>query len=114
MKTTLSIFIILTLLSTNAFGEIRTAITGIQKTDRDFVYEVKTVVFQKVILDCASFITGLTFYENNKVLYNYYLDDENCQYAFDFINNALKESSVPCFTIDEQSGLNVSIDSECK
>ncbi len=114
MKTQILSFLLLFSFTVGATENVRTSVTSLAETNRDFVYELKTPIFKKVILDCASFITGLTFYEDKKILYNFYLDDENCQRMYDFITDTLKDQEVPCFEIDGTTGgLNVYVNPEC-
>ncbi|MGZ3786909.1 MAG: hypothetical protein ACXVLQ_00215 [Bacteriovorax sp.] len=70
----------------------------------DFAFEIKTSKFQKVILDCQSFVTGMNFYNDKKVVHSFYLDAYgDCQNMHDFIKGS-KEKNLPvCLEIETES-----------
>ncbi len=90
------------------------------KTKMDYMFEVKTNKYEKVILDCQSFIQGISFYNNKKVAHFFYLDPQDCQ-DLHFSLKDSKENKVPvCFEISEDTkvtgektnSLNIVNDSE--
>lgn len=76
----------------------------------DFAYEVKTSKFDKVILDCQSFITGMTFYNNKKVVHSIYLDAYgDCQDMHTFLNESKNTKTPVCLQVEvESNSLTVS------
>lgn len=77
-------------------------------SDREFAYEIKTKEFDKVILDCGGFLGWMSFYRNNKIAYNVYLDTYgDCPNMHDFLNNS-KERNVPVCLMVEGKNLTVS------
>ena len=67
----------------------------------DFAFEVKTNTFQKVILDCQSFVTGMNFYNDKKLVHSIYLDAYgDCQNMYTFISDSLKEKKAVCLQIE--------------
>ena len=85
----------------NAFI-IQTFMIDLTSTSRDFVYKIETDKFDQVILDCSSFITGLVFYNNNKEIYNFYLDGNQCQEMYDFLHESKFLNKPVCFEIEHQ------------
>lgn len=81
--------------------------------DMDFSYEISTSAYQKVILDCQSFITGINFYNNGKVIHSFYLDAYGqCQDAHQFITFSRENHLPVCLEIDSKANqLNLSNDS---
>jgi hypothetical protein len=82
--------------------------------NRDFAYEVKTKVFDKVILDCGGYVGWLTFYRNGKIAYNVYMDTySDCPQMHDYLT-AAKEKKIPvCLQVEgdpQKSHLTVSND----
>lgn len=77
-------------------------------SDREFAYEVKTKAFDKVILDCGGFLGWMSFYRDNKIAYNVYLDTYgDCPNMHDFLNNS-KEQKIPVCLMVEDNNLTVS------
>lgn len=74
-------------------------------TDRDYVYEIKTEKFDKAILDCSSFITGLVFYNKDKEIYNFYLDGNECQDMYNFLFDSKIFKKPVCFEIEKEQKL---------
>jgi hypothetical protein len=88
---------------------IKSPMTNFLPTSRDYVFEVSTHKFDKVILDCASFITGLVFYNNRKELFNFYLGGDECQEMHDFLLDSHENKKFVCFEIEvEQKTLTIS------
>jgi hypothetical protein len=80
----------------------------------DFAFEIKTARYEKVILDCQSFITGINFYKNKKVIHSIYLDAYgDCQNMHDYLNESKQNKEPVCLELDvEKNALTVSHDSE--
>jgi len=76
----------------------------------DFAFEVKTSKFQKVILDCQSFVTGMTFYNNKKVIHSIYLDAYgDCQDMHKFLYESKNQKLPVCLQVEvESNSLTVS------
>ena len=71
------------------------------RTNMDYMFEVKTTKFDKVILDCQSFIHGINFYKDKKVVHSFYLEDDQCQDMHNYLRDS-NDGKVPvCFEISE-------------
>lgn len=116
MKKILSlIFLAIFTFNSDATTYIRTPVTGIFPTERNFVFSVQTSYFEKSVLDCASFIPEIVFFENEMRRFNFFLGESNCQRMFDTLTEALEKNETPCFEIEiESNTLNISIDDNCK
>jgi hypothetical protein len=82
----------------------------------NYAFEVKTSKFEKVILDCQSFITGMNFYNNKKVVHSIYLDAYgDCQNMHNFLMES-KNSNIPvCLEVEGESRtLTVSNEDDCQ
>jgi hypothetical protein len=100
----MTLLLIINLLNINAgnASTINTFMIDLLPTPRDYVYEVQTDKFEKVILDCSSFITGLVFYNNNKEEYNFYLNGYECQEMYNFLFDSITSKKAVCFEIEHQ------------
>ncbi|MBP9681968.1 MAG: hypothetical protein KBD76_11225 [Bacteriovorax sp.] len=115
MKTILFALLLLCLsLPSFAVVSIKTKALALLETDRDYVFEVQTSKFQKVILDCASFINEIVFYEEKKALFRFYLEGDDCQRMYDILADALEKKYTACFEIESDvNTLNVTLNENC-
>lgn len=62
--------------------------------------------FGNVILDCQSFMHQIQFVEPNKedVIFKFYLDPNECEDIYEFIENSLEKSSHICIELNSYSG----------
>lgn len=104
----------------NSFSHERVAMKDyIAVPDMDYVFEVVTDQYQKVILDCQGIAGGLRFYNEKKMKHQFYLDNySHCPAMHDFFKKS-QESQLPvCLDIeaDEETNekiLTVSNDEDC-
>ena len=83
----------------------------------DFSFEIKTAKFDKVILDCQSFVTGINFYKNKKVVHNIYLDAYgDCENMHNFLKESKEKNLSVCLQVaNESNTLTVSnVESDCR
>lgn len=82
----------------------------------DYVFELKTTKFDKVILDCQSFITGISFSNQGILKSNIYLDMFMCEDVVNYMIESKNESLPICIGLDvEGNELYFSREtSECK
>jgi hypothetical protein len=82
----------------------------------DYSFEIKTDKFDKVILDCQSFITGINFYKKNKLAHGIYLDAySECPEMHSFINDSRAKGEPVCLEIEvESNSLTVSNEPDCQ
>lgn len=80
----------------------------------DFAFEIKTSFYTKIILDCQSFVTGMTFYKDKKVAHSIYLDAYgDCQNMHNYLQDSFTKKIPVCLEIETESNqLTVSHDSE--
>ena len=71
-------------------------------TDMDYVFEVKTNKFDKVILDCQSFITGMSFSNKGVEKSNVFLDMFMCDELVTFLQDSKRESLPVCIGLDDE------------
>lgn len=100
----LSVMVGLFFLSTVAIaGEInKMPMVDYLQTDMDYVFEIKTTKFDKVILDCQSFITGISFSNEGVMKHNIYLDMFECEDMVNFFNESKRDSLPVCIGVDEE------------
>lgn len=75
-------------------------------------FEVLTPKYDKVILDCQSFINGMTFYNNMKVVHDVRMVNyDDCNNVYDFISQSRAANKPICLEIEVQSNvINLSND----
>lgn len=71
--------------------------------EMDYVYEIKTTKFDKVILDCQSFITGISFSNNGELKSNVYLDMFMCEDLVQFLAESKKNEEPVCIGLDDEA-----------
>lgn len=81
-------------------------------TDKDFAFEVKTKVFDKVILDCGGYVGWMTFYKDGKIAHNVYMDTySDCPNMHDYLTKAKSKKIPVCLQVEgpaDKSSLTVS------
>lgn len=84
--------------------------------DMDHSFEIKSDKFDKVILDCQSFVTGMSFYNNNKLVHGIYLDAySDCPNMHNFITESIADHQPVCLEIElESNTLTVSNEFDCQ
>lgn len=102
MKNLVLLTFLLFSFTTNAATE-RVLMTDYVGTDMDRMFEVKTNKFDKGILDCQSFIQGLTFYKDSQVVHSFYIDSFECEGLHDYLQSAKDNKVDICFELNGQS-----------
>ena len=69
-------------------------------TDMDYVFEVKTNKFDKVVLDCQSFITGMSFSNGGVMKSDIYLDMFMCEEMVTFLQESKRDNLPVCIGLD--------------
>lgn len=88
---------------------IKMPMLDLVSTDMDYVFEVKTNKFDKVILDCQSFITGMSFSNSGDVKSNIYLDMFMCEEMVTFLQESKRDKLPVCIGLDtEYQSLEIS------
>lgn len=81
-------------------------------SNKEFAYEVKTKLFDKVILDCGGFVGWMTFFKKGKLIHNVYMDTyTDCPNMHDYLSNAKEEKIPVCMQVEgegDKSTLTVS------
>ena len=75
-------------------------------------FEVQTPKYEKIILDCQSFVNGMTFYNNKKIVHEIKMVNyDDCTNVYDFISQSYLDKKTVCMEIgEESSALNLSND----
>lgn len=83
---------------------MRTPVDNYFRTENDFMFEVQTSDFPRVILDCQSFINNFSFYKNEsgsyKAQYEITLDNYQCYSIDRHIVNQIEEKTPICIEFD--------------
>ena len=69
-------------------------------TDMDYVFEMKDSQFEKVTLDCQSFINGVNFYEDGKIAATFILDLGECEDIHYKIYTLREDGKLPILSLD--------------
>ena len=82
----------------------------------DYSFEIKSDKFDKIILDCQSFITGINFYNDNKFVRGIYLDAySDCPNMHQFITESISAKKPVCLEVEiESNSLTVSNEPDCQ
>ncbi len=72
-------------------------------TDMDYVFEVKTTKFDKVILDCQSFITGMSFSNGGVEKSNIFLDIYECGEVMTYLEESKRDNLPVCLGLDSKN-----------
>lgn len=91
--------------SANAFSSelIKMPMQDLVSTELDYVFEIKTNKFDKVILDCQSFITGMSFSDKGQMKSNIYLDMFLCEEMVNFLQESKSENLPVCIGLDQEN-----------
>ena len=95
----------------------RTLVNGYRPLpNMDYSFEIKTSRYDKVILDCQSFVTGINFYKNKKLAHGIYLDAySDCPNMHSYITDSLAQNLPICLEVETESNtLTVSNESDCQ
>lgn len=103
-------------LTAKADSIARMPILDITKTKYDYMWEVKTEKYQKILLDCQGFIMGMSFYYNNQLERKIVMSDQACQEVYTFIKDSKDNQEPACMELDvDQNSLVFSRKAEdCK
>jgi hypothetical protein len=91
--------------STTMAGEVnKMPMQDLVKTENmDYVFEIKTTKFDKVILDCQSFITGMSFSNKGVEESNVYLDMFMCEDMVNFLTESKTNNEPVCIGLDSEN-----------
>lgn len=81
---------------------IKMPMQDLVSTDMDYVFEVKTNKFDKVILDCQSFITGMSFSNGGVMKSDVYLDMFMCEEMVTFFQESKRDNLPVCIGLDDE------------
>ena len=72
------------------------------KTNFDYMYEIKTAKYDKIILDCQGFIMGMSFYANNnsEAERKIYMDEELCDQVNQFLTDSKTNKEPVCLELN--------------
>lgn len=74
-------------------------------TKFDYMYEIKTDNYDKIILDCQGFVKGLYFYWGGSLERQIVMEEELCDYTNEFLTKSKAEKNPVCLELnaDENS-----------
>lgn len=68
----------------------------------DFVFEIKTTKFDNVVLDCQSFITGMSFADKGELKASVYLDMFMCEELVQYLSDSKRNNLPVCIGVDAE------------
>jgi len=86
-------------------------------TEFDEMFEIKTDLYKKVILDCQGFFKGVYFYRQDKISHQIYMEEEDCKDLNQYLVDAKNQHQAICFELDAEEKILEITDksvSECK
>lgn len=100
----LSFLVLLTLISFNSFANetLKMQLLDYKQGELDHSLELVTtsIDFDKIVLDCHSFITGMNFMKEGYSKSEIYLDMFTCESTFELILESKKENKPLCIELD--------------
>ncbi len=107
---------ILSIQSAYAENILRMKVESMQDTSFDYMFEIKVKEYPRVVLDCQSFIMGMSFYYDDYLERSIYLPEEDCQAVHQFIGERMESKTPVCMELnaDENSLLFSEKDQDCK
>lgn len=72
-------------------------------SDMDYVYEIKTTKFDKVLLDCQSLISGMTFANKGVEEGNVKLDMFMCEDLIQYLYESKRDNAPVCIGLDNEA-----------
>ncbi|MBY0413130.1 MAG: hypothetical protein K2Q18_03145 [Bdellovibrionales bacterium] len=69
----------------------------------DYIFNIKTTKFEKVVLDCQSFITGMSFSSGGVEKSNIYLDMFMCEEMVSYLSESQRENLPVCIGLDSEN-----------
>ena len=84
----------------HAGAVVRLPVLDYLPTDNYAMFEIKTLHYQKVILDCQGFIHGLYFYNSDKYERQISMDEESCDSFHQFLTDAKTNHKPVCLELD--------------
>ncbi|NOT79666.1 MAG: hypothetical protein HOP07_11800 [Bacteriovoracaceae bacterium] len=83
-------------------------------TDMEYVFEVKTSKFDKVMVDCQSLIKGINFSNNGNLENDIYLEEDFCVGMIDFFLESKQQDLPVCLGLDQKRNeLTITRDTDC-
>jgi hypothetical protein len=82
---------------------VRTPIIDYLPTDNYAMFEIKTKLYQKVILDCQGFNMGVYFYKHNKIQNQIHMDESDCQNFHQFLTDSKAQNHLGCLEYDAEA-----------
>lgn len=90
---------------------LRFPVNDMASTNFDVMFELLSdEKFGRIVLDCQSFIHGIKFYnpitdgKDETVLFNFYLESDECSHIFDYIEQSLYLGKHVCIELNSFSG----------
>ena len=104
IKMIILIGLLMSISSLSLAGEVnKMPMQDLVTTDMDFIFEIKTTKFDKVMLDCQSFITGMSFSNGGVEKSNVYLDMFMCEEMVNFLTESKKNNEPVCIGLDSEN-----------
>ena len=104
MKKLISMIGLLSLMTVAASaGELqKMPMLDLINTDMNYIFEIKTTKFDKVVLDCQSFITGMSFSNQEVEISNVYLDMFMCEEMVTFLQESKRDNLPVCIGLNAE------------
>lgn len=86
----------------NAYAEpiFRMPVKDYVPTELEFMYELKTDNYDKVMLDCMGFIKGMRFYYNGAEERLVYMEEEVCDEVNNYLQTSKDNNEPVCLELD--------------
>jgi hypothetical protein len=100
MKKLIVLVCVVGVFSASAGNVIRSSMMDYLPTENYAMFEIKTIKYQKLILDCQGFNMGMYFYNNDKVQTQIHMDEADCEDFNQFLTDANNQHQSVCLELD--------------
>lgn len=77
-------------------------VKSLKPTELEAMFElVGTKSYDKVVLDCQSFIHGVSFYKNTHLIKHFYLEVEECSDLYGLLRDRSEQEIMSCLRLSE-------------
>lgn len=83
-------------------------VTDYVGTEMDFMFQLKNDQYDRLILDCQSFVNNLRFENDKKVQRTIYLDNSYCTYYHLELMKIRKQDKKICLEVDSEDDISIS------
>lgn len=101
MKKLIVLVGVLGAMAAQASSVVKMPLLDYQPTENYAMYEIKTLHYQKVVLDCQGFIHGMYFYNSDKYERQIAMDEQDCDSLHEYLLDAHDKNKPVCLELNK-------------